>query len=192
MYGSGDVTFFDRLAPLYERLMPAADAAALERGLARADRPIERVLDVAGGTGRAARSLDAEAVVIDAAPGMVRGAGELGLPAVVGDAGRLPVRDAAVDAVVVVDALHHLPNQRAAVAEAYRVLRPGGVVVVRDFDPRTPLGRLLVAGERLVGFDSTFTGSADLARFLEDADFDASVVDSGFQYTVVGTKREGH
>lgn len=192
MHGPGDVACFDRLAPLYDRLAPAVDAAALERGFARADRPVERVLDLAGGTGRAARALDAETVVVDAAPRMVRGARGRGLDAVVGDAGRLPIRGAAVDAVAVVDALHHLPNQRAAVEEAYRTLRPGGVLVVRDVDPRTLLGRLVVAGERVVGFDSTFTGPADLARFLEAAGFEATVVDAGFQYTVAGTKREGH
>ena len=46
------------------------------------------------------------------------------------DAGQLPVRSAAVQAVVGLDVLHHLPDPGAFFAEAARVLRPGGRFVV--------------------------------------------------------------
>lgn len=42
------------------------------------------------------------------------------------DAGRLPVRTAAVQAVVGLDVLHHFPDPGAFFAEAARVLAPGG------------------------------------------------------------------
>ncbi|PHQ47741.1 methyltransferase type 11, partial [Halorubrum sp. C3] len=54
MYGIGDVGFFDRVAPLYDLAMPPADGEALAAGLDHAARPIERLLDVGGGSGRAA------------------------------------------------------------------------------------------------------------------------------------------
>ncbi|MFC6754893.1 methyltransferase type 11, partial [Halorubrum tibetense] len=53
MHGVGDVRFFDRVAPLYDRVMPAADGSVLAAGLDRAERPIDRLLDVGGGSGRA-------------------------------------------------------------------------------------------------------------------------------------------
>jgi demethylmenaquinone methyltransferase/2-methoxy-6-polyprenyl-1,4-benzoquinol methylase len=200
MHGPGDVRFFDRVARLYDRLAPATDPEPLWGGLARADRPIERVLDLAGGTGRAARAIaspvgDArspETVVVDASRAMLAYAAGHGTPAVQGDAGRLPLRDGSVDAAVVLDALHHLPDQAAALAEVARILRPGGVLVIREFDPLTLRGRALVAAEDAVGFRSTFRGPDGWAAALGDAGLAPTVLDRGFAFTVLGKKRESH
>ncbi|MFW6435944.1 MAG: hypothetical protein ACOCY1_06135, partial [Halovenus sp.] len=72
------------------------------------------------------------------------------------------------------------------------VLRPGGVVVISDFDPTTILGRGLVVAEHLVGFDSRFLSPESLCRRLEAVGFETVVVDDGFGYTVAGIepKRE--
>jgi SAM-dependent methyltransferase len=47
-----------------------------------------------------------------------------------GDALRLPFPDAAFDRVVAAEVLEHLPDDRAAVVELARVLRPGGTMAV--------------------------------------------------------------
>ncbi|MFW5916863.1 MAG: class I SAM-dependent methyltransferase [Halorubrum sp.] len=190
MHGLGDVRLFDRMAPLYDLAMPPASGEALAAGLDHATRPIERLLDVGGGTGRAAAALTGpEIAVVDASLGMLRRArGTRGLSAVAGDAGRLPFRDASVDAVTVVDAFHHLPDQGAAVREAARVIAPGGAIVIREFDPAHPLGRALVAAEHAIGMASRFREPRDLAGALADAGFDPRIVDRGFGYTVVGVR----
>ncbi len=54
----------------------------------------------------------------------------------VGDATALPVDDASVDLVVDFHALHHIPDWRAAVAEASRVLRPGGQLALTEMTAR--------------------------------------------------------
>lgn len=194
MFGPGDVRFFDRIARLYDLWMPSADRGRLAAGLSRASRPVERVVDLAGGTGRATAAIDApERIVLDAAPGMLRRVPgrDADLRPVAGDARRLPLADGSVDAVTCVDAFHHLPNGRAVVEEVRRVLRPGGAFVVVDFDPDHPLGRAVVLAEGLAGFGSIFTGPDDLARFLDRAGFvETAVVDRGFAYTVVGLKDE--
>jgi demethylmenaquinone methyltransferase/2-methoxy-6-polyprenyl-1,4-benzoquinol methylase len=189
-FSGPDVRRFDRFARLYHLAMPAANTATLRRGLAFATRPVERVLDVGGGTGRAATALGG-ATVVDAAPGMLAEARADGNEAVVGAAESLPVRDGSVDAVVVVDALHHFADIEAAVAEAARVLAPGGVLVIRDFDPTTLRGRGLVAVERLVGFESRFLTSEALADAVAAAGLASFRPTAGFAYTVVGVKRSG-
>ncbi|OYR54532.1 class I SAM-dependent methyltransferase [Halorubrum halodurans] len=192
MYGLGDVRFFDRIAPLYDLVMPPASGAALSAGFDRAERPIERLLDVGGGSGRAAAAVTGpEVTVVDASLGMLRRAREArGLSAVVGDAGRLPFRDRSVDAAMVVDAFHHLPDRAAALREVARVLAPGGVLVVREFDPTHPLGRLLVAGEHAIGMGSRFSTPDALAADMETVGLDPAVVDRGFGYTVAGVRPE--
>lgn len=189
-----DVRYFEWFAPVYDLLVPSADRGDLAAGLAAAERPVEDVLDLAGGTGRAARALAEDtpetsgknAVVVDASHRMLAQARGHDLPAVQGDAGQLPLGANSVDAVVITDALHHVSDRRASLSEAARVLKPGGVLVVRDFDPTTLRGRLLVAGEHAFGLHSSFYSPAELAARIDDVGLDARVLEEGFGYTVVG------
>jgi len=188
---TGDVALFDRFARYYDLFMPGAKATDLTRGLELADRPVQRLVDVGGGTGRAARSLAVDQrLVVDASRGMLE---QASLPSVQGDAGRLPLATDAVDAITIVDALHHIYEWDRLFDEAFRVLAPGGVIVVSDFDPTTVPGRVLAAGERLVGFDSRFAAPDELRNRLEAAGFETHLLDGGFGYTVAGVapKREG-
>ena len=181
-----DVALFDAFAPAYDLLMPPADRTALRKGLACADRDVERCVEVGGGSGRAAGEVGA--AVVDPARGMLERARGRGLETVQGSADELPLADESVDAALVVDALHHFPDREAALAEAARVLAPGGVLVVREFDRSTVRGRWLVRAERLVGFDSLFYTAAELEAAIDDAGLDARPVEYGFGMTVVGVK----
>ncbi len=49
-----------------------------------------------------------------------------------GDLEALPIADAAVDLAIFSQSLHHAQHPAAATAEAYRILKPGGRVVVLD------------------------------------------------------------
>jgi SAM-dependent methyltransferase len=88
-------------------------------------------LDLACGEGRISRLLSQHGhrvAGIDAAPTMVRFAAghQDAQPAVCGDATRLPFRDETFDLVVAYMCLHDIDDMPGAVAEASRVLRPGG------------------------------------------------------------------
>lgn len=61
------------------------------------------------------------------------------------DAGALPFPDASFATVLIRDLLHHLPEPRAAVAAACRVLCPGGRFVLIEPNARNPLVRLQMA-----------------------------------------------
>lgn len=188
----GDAWFFDRFAPFYDRLMPAADRSVIEAGLRLADGDVTRVVDLAGGSGRVARRLQADydVAVFDLSRPMLRQARRHGLAAVQADATRLPVPTDALDGVVVADAYHHLPDPAAVLDEVERVLRPGGVIVVQDFDPRTVRGWAIEIVERILGWPATFRTPGALTSDLEAAGFATQVVADGFEYTVVGVAPE--
>ena len=183
----GDTTTFDRVSRFYDWFAPSADADEFRDALGLADREVERVVDVGGGTGRGAEALSArERIVADAAPGMTRQAYRKGFEAVRADAADLPFVAESADAVLVVDALHHFADPDGAIREAARVLRPGGVLVIREIDPTALVGRLTEFGEHLYGFDSTFFAPEELGRRVADAGLDAKFRTDGFEYTVVG------
>jgi demethylmenaquinone methyltransferase/2-methoxy-6-polyprenyl-1,4-benzoquinol methylase len=187
----GDLWFFDRIAPVYDRVMPAASTGTLEAALGRADRPVERVLDVGGGTGRASRAVEVpERIVLDASGGMLSRV-PAGIGRVLGDARHPPFRAGSIDAVLIVDALHHLPERTRVLDALVDVLRPGGVLVVSEFDPSTLRGRVLEAGEHLLGMTSQFDTPAALVEALSRPGLEPVVVESGFGYTVAATKPGG-
>ncbi|MFF2144592.1 class I SAM-dependent methyltransferase [Kitasatospora sp. NPDC058190] len=107
-----------------------AAAAAVERLLPEDGRT---VLDVACGTGIVTARLrrpGRTVLGVDRSPGMLRLA-EQRLPGAVlcADATRLPLRTGSADAVVLVWLLHLLPDAAPVLAEARRVLRPGGALI---------------------------------------------------------------
>ena len=56
-----------------------------------------------------------------------------------GDATALPLRDATLDLVTLFDIIEHIPDDTTALAEAYRVLRPGGAVLLTVPTPNYPV-----------------------------------------------------
>jgi SAM-dependent methyltransferase len=109
-----------------------------------------RLLDVLGGDGLLARVLRTVApqvaplaITSDMAGHMVLEALRHGLPAIRQLAQFLFVRDETMDAVIIAYGTHHIePEERtAACQEAARVLRPGGRLVLHDFEEGSPVAR---------------------------------------------------
>jgi SAM-dependent methyltransferase len=113
--------------------MRAISAAVLDRELPPAVR--HRVADAGCGTGGNLALLRRYGWVVgvDLAEEALRPAREQGLPLLRAELGALPFADASLDCVTSFDVLYHrwVRDDRAAVAEIVRVLRPGGVFFVR-------------------------------------------------------------
>jgi demethylmenaquinone methyltransferase/2-methoxy-6-polyprenyl-1,4-benzoquinol methylase len=147
---------FDRVARRYDlmndlmsggvhRLWKDAAAARLN------PQPGEVIVDCAGGTGDMARRFarmarkaqlrrggdDARIMVIDYNAEMIAAGRErAGAPEIawsVGDAQRLPLRDQSADAYVIAFGIRNVTDIAAALAEARRVLKPGGRFLCLEF-----------------------------------------------------------
>lgn len=148
-------------------------------------RPGQDLLDVGCGPGNitldlAARVAPGRVLGIDVEPGIVaqaqalqaeRGAAAANVEFRTGDVYDLDAADASFDVVHAHQVLQHLTDPVAALREMHRVLRPGGVVAVRDGDyasffwaPRDPLlDRWLELYHQLTRRNGA---EADAGRFL--------------------------
>ncbi|HWE99476.1 MAG TPA: class I SAM-dependent methyltransferase [Caulobacteraceae bacterium] len=206
---------FDRVAARYDvmndlmsggvhRLWKDAAAARLN------PQPGEVIIDCAGGTGDMARRLgrmagaaqrrrggpDPHVVVVDYNAAMVdagrRKGQDAGVTWAVGDAQALPLADASADAMIISFGLRNVADVGAALAEARRVLAPGGRWLCLEFStPTTAVLRAAydaysfhiiprigqtVAGDReayqyLVESIRRFPSQPVLAQMMRDAGF---------------------
>lgn len=159
---------FDIIAPRYDRFtrvfsfgMDAAWKRALLAHLPTLH-PGDLVVDLASGTGDFAvavheKGSGASVIGLDASQAMVREArARLSAPLLsfdVGDMSALPLADGAACAITSGYGFRNVPDFRAAIREAARVLRPGGRLLVLDFyRPTNALWRrVFLAYLRLAG-----------------------------------------
>ena len=144
---SNDAEVYDELwSPV---IRPAGEALVDAMDLA----DVGRVLDAGAGTGALApairRAAPGAAVVgLDLAPGMLDLARRRrALAAAVADAGAMPFAGGTFGAVLLAYVLFHLRRPELAIAEAVRVVRPGGAVgsVTWVSEGAVPAGALLEA-----------------------------------------------
>jgi ubiquinone/menaquinone biosynthesis C-methylase UbiE len=83
-----------------------------------------------------------------------------------GDLEALPIDDARLDAAMLMLVLHHLPEPGRALADAARVLKPGGRVVVVDMLPHDRENYRQQMGHVWLGFEEQ-----EIQRLLADAGF---------------------
>jgi ArsR family transcriptional regulator len=138
-------SWFDSVGPEWDALRKVFNDDALRaRAVARLVPTGITVCDVGTGTGVLALELarlglrvvavDHSARMLDAARAKLAAEGLSGVELRRGDAADLPLEEASVDAAFAHMVLHYLPSPADAVAEMGRIVRPGGVVVIVDFE----------------------------------------------------------
>ncbi|MFJ4341253.1 class I SAM-dependent methyltransferase [Streptomyces sp. NPDC088915] len=173
-------------------------------GLCAPDGPAV-VLDILGGDGTLARAVaelgggatsGVTLLTSDISGEMVKEALAQGLPAVRQAADFLFVREGSVDAVLLAYGTHHIARQDrpAAVREALRAVRPGGRVVLHDFDEASPMARFftqVVHHRSPGGHDYPHFTRAELVSLFADAATPARVLDVYDPLVVRADSEEG-
>jgi malonyl-CoA O-methyltransferase len=186
-------TSFDRASEGYDR------AAALQTRVR--DELIERLrffkltphvaLDLGTGTGQGAQALRAAyrralVVALDSAPGMLRAARRRSgifrrFERILADAARLPLATASVDLVFSSLMLQWCNDLARPLAEARRVLSPGGLFACSTFGPDT-LHELRAAWAEV-------DGDSHVNRFLDLHDVGDALMHAGFAEPVLDVER---
>ncbi|MBC7402347.1 MAG: bifunctional demethylmenaquinone methyltransferase/2-methoxy-6-polyprenyl-1,4-benzoquinol methylase UbiE [Microbacteriaceae bacterium] len=145
---------FDGVAKHYDRtndVLSMGNSFIWRLATTRSVAPVagERILDIAAGTGTSSAALaksGAEVVAADFSAGMI-GVGRQKHPSITfveADAMDLPFEDGEFDAVTVSFGLRNVEDPKKALAEMYRVLKPGGRLVICEFS--TPSRAIFRAG----------------------------------------------
>lgn len=166
-------------------------------------RPGDRVLDVAGGSGDLSRLFrrrvgdSGEVLLTDINMDMLQVGRDrmidagMPLPAIQCDAERLPFPDRRFDCVMVAFGLRNMTHKDFALAEMYRVLKPGGRLLVLEFsriaEPLRPLYdaysfRVLpVLGQHIAGDAESYRYLAESIRMHPDQNtLRQMMLDAGF------------
>ncbi len=155
------------------QLVPGRSWAAWARALGHLLPPLD-VADLGCGEGyltleaaawaRRVTAVDRSAAVLAKARALARKRRIANVTWKRGDIERVPLEDASVDLALLSQALHHAADPARAVAEATRVVRPGGRVLVLDLRPHDQAWVKDRLGDQWLGFRDD-----QLTRLLETA-----------------------
>ena len=181
---------FDFLAPLYETFIPPKDPQELWK---QAGLPVSgALLDAGGGTGRIAQFMIGKAdtiVVADLSCKMLSEARQKdGLRPVCSHTEKLPFPDETFARILMVDALHHVCDQRITVDELWRTLRPGGRLVIEEPDVRTFAVKMIAMGEKLALMRSHFLSPKNIAKLFHYPDAQVRIETDKFTAWVIAEK----
>lgn len=168
---------FSFIAPLYARV--AYSKTDVMRDVASL--PVRgRLLDVGGGTGRVASAIRGyvdEIVLADESFGMLAHAPLPDLEPVCGISESLPFPDDSFERVIMVDALHHVLDQARTAREMFRVLKPGGVLVIEEPDIRTFGVKLIALAEKLLLMRTHFLAPDEIVKLFAAGGSDVKTAD---------------
>jgi len=153
--------------------------------------PGTRVLDVGCGTGallsRLVERYQIDGTGIDPSPGMaaVAKGAHPDLAIVSGAAEALPLSDDSFDLVISCLSYHHFADRKQFLAEAKRVLKPGGQLLIAEPNLPRVICVLLNLSTRIIQHSETFETPDELAAKVSSANLAAEVVYRRTPITVV-------
>jgi len=197
---------YDQIASEYNQRYP--NSQHWERGQALLNLVkqlhAQDILEVGSGTGywlNLLHQVSSNAFGLDYSLGMLRQAQKQPTPLKLanGSAVHIPYKDNTFELLYVVDAIHHFGDHKAFIAEAFRVLKPGGALAVIGHDPhegtskwyiydyfdgvydadlrRYPAGRSVLKWMESVGFQNI---SSQNVEHILNVHMDASVLNDPF------------
>ena len=181
---------FDVLAPIYDIFIKERKDFDIQEYLSL---PIPlKVLDSGGGTGRSSKYLSKHNIHIVVAdlsfPMLSKAKNNHEITALCTLAEALPFEKNTFDQVMMVDALHHVYNQRKVIEELYRVLTSGGYLLIEEPNIEHWGVKLVALAEKIFLMRSKFLKPKVIASLLNGLGMDIRVVVENHTVWVVAQK----
>jgi ubiquinone/menaquinone biosynthesis C-methylase UbiE len=189
------IDHFGLLAPIYDRVIGEKPPDQLIRHLKLPS--TGALLDAGGGTGRVSHSLAGlvdQLLVADLSLKMLSQAQKVrGLRTICSASELMPFPTGFFDRILMVDALHHVINQQRTVDELWRILKPGGRLVIEEPNIGTLGVKLIAFMEKLALMRSHFLSPAQIGELfnMNQAQADIQVEIDGAYGWVIVEKRTG-
>ena len=154
---------------MYDRVIGVRDPQILIELL---DLPTSgSLLDAGGGTGRVSLSLKdhvGQLIISDLSRSMICEAKSKGHDQLVQTSvTENPFPNECFDRIIVIDALHHFPNQAETVKELIRLLKPGGKILIEEPDINRLAAKLVAVVEKLAMMGSHIHSPAEIKVMIE-------------------------
>jgi demethylmenaquinone methyltransferase/2-methoxy-6-polyprenyl-1,4-benzoquinol methylase len=171
---------FDFIAPFYDHIFKIGEREVLTEYL---DLPAGgSMLDAGGGTGRISQLFKDQIdriVIADLSFGMlVQAAAKDGLFTTCTHTEKLPFPDQTFSRIIMIDALHHVCDHSETAHELWRVLKPGGIIILEEPDIRLFGVKVLAVAEKILGMRSHFISPQKIASLFNTA-ADIQIVSEG-------------
>lgn len=171
------IDHFSFIAPYYDRFLGSMDSVKIKDIL---ELPSGGwILDAGGGTGRVSSNLvdgSRGVIVCDISRPMLRqGVDKARILPVQSTVHRLPFRDDSIERIIVVDALHHFKHPETAIRELTRILKPGGKLVIEEFDIQFLRVKVIAFVEKILLMGSHFHTPEEICQMAAAPDLTTAI-----------------
>jgi ubiquinone/menaquinone biosynthesis C-methylase UbiE len=182
---------FDLLAPVYERFIKPIDPNLL---FSLVGLPVTGLLlDAGGGTGRISFTLREWVkgiVIVDSSMGMlVQASTKAGLQTVCSNTEKLPFCNEIFERVIMVDALHHVSDTTDTINELWRVVKPGGRIVIEEPNIQTFPVKILAILEKLTLMRSHFVVPQNIQQAFSGPNANHRLIREGITSWIIVDKQ---
>lgn len=148
------------------------------------------LLDVGGGTGRIADTMDncfERIVIYDVSLPMIRESKNKNarIFGICGKVENLGLKINYFDAIIMVDTLHHVENHQKAILSILNALKPGGIFILEEPDIRKFPVKLIAVMEKLLFMRSHFLKPEVVLNWIDKKNFIVNLIEEDNNYYFV-------
>lgn len=166
------MNIFNFLAPIYNKFNLSAKKTFRKINKFGQFQKSDTVLDLGGGSGRIAKFFVGEVkqiTVLDVSLEMIKECQKQNaITCILGTADKLSFQNNSFDKIIIIDAFHHFTEQPRTAQKINQILKPGGKIIIEEFNPQKFLGWLAAKIEKTITPKSNFLSPQILAGIFRN------------------------